>query len=284
LDLILNINKEKSISSFDVVRFLRRKFGEKRIGFKGTLDPFAEGVLPIFTGSFTKIIPYVDDSLKEYSFDIQLGIETDTLDVTGDVIKRMDYPNKIESDNLEEIVKVNFIDEYIQKIPEFSAVKIRGVPSYKLARKGEEIESRSKIVKIFGFTLLSADNGVISGSIKVSPGFYVRQFASDLGRVLGTCASLSNLRRERSGFFGIEDSVGMKNANEKMSLDIRDVLGKNMKIMNISDEIAKDLKNGRSISNDDTHEGLCLALNENQSRCFIVRSSSGMIKTERMIY
>ena len=284
MDLILNIDKEKSISSFDVIRFLRRKLGEKRIGFKGTLDPFAEGVLPIFTGSFTKIIPYVNDSLKEYSFDIQLGIETNTLDITGETINRMDYPNKIDREHLEETVKVNFMNGYVQKVPEFSAVKINGVPSYKLARKGEEIASRSKPVEVFGFTLLSAENGVISGKIEVSPGFYVRQFASDLGRAFGTCACLSKLKRERSGHFKIEDSIKMDEAGEKKSLDIKDLLGKNMKIMNINDETARDLKNGRSIPNDDLFEGLCLALTEDRSACFIVRNSSGFIKTERMIY
>jgi tRNA pseudouridine55 synthase len=283
VDLILNINKEKSISSFDVIRFLRRKTGERRMGFQGTLDVFAEGVLPVFTGSYTKIIPYIYSGVKDYLFEIQLGLKTDTLDITGNITEKKDFPKNLQKEELEILIRKNFTDGYIQRVPEYSAVKINGAVAYKLARKGISQDMPSKEVKIFDVKILSSDGGIITGKISVSSGFYVRQFANDLGESLKTYAIVTKLQRTKSGDFSIEESIKMDEADEKRAVNLKKLLEKRMKIIYMNEEMTKDLRNGKEIPNTSNIQGLCVAFDSDERDCIILSGEGEALKVKRII-
>lgn len=284
MNFILNINKEKSLSSFDVIRFLRRKFNERRMGFQGTLDVFAEGVLPVFAGSCTKIIPFLEKDCKEYSFRIVLGIMTDTLDMTGRIIKEEDFSRSISKEDVEKTINEHFINDYIQRVPAYSAVKIKGTPAYKLARRGESVETPSKKVFIHSFKIDSAENKEICGSLRVSPGFYVRQFACDLGEKLSTVGSLAELTRTESGVFKIEDSIRMEDAVTESFISVKEAFGGAMKTVYLEEKEMKDLKNGKAIECDDSFEGAVLALNKEESECIIAAASKNVMRVKRVIY
>ncbi|MDD3804504.1 MAG: tRNA pseudouridine(55) synthase TruB [bacterium] len=284
MNLILNIYKEKSLSSFDVIRFLRRKLHEKRIGFQGTLDVFAEGVLPVFTGEFTKIIPFIQDSEKEYRFKIVLGILTDTLDMTGKVLNTSKEKPNISKSDVEEAVKKNFMHDYLQRVPAYSAVKINGTPAYKLARRGEEVATPSKKVIIKSFEIESSNGNEIIGKIVVSPGFYVRQFANDLAKKLFTFGVLSELTRTRSGNFRIEDSIRMADADEFKSISVKNALKEKMETVYINEEQMKDLKNGRPADYCCGEKRIVLAMTEDDKECVVAETYENKIKAKRVIY
>lgn len=284
MNLILNIRKEKDLSSFDVVRFLRRKFNERRMGFLGTLDAFAEGVLPVFTGEYTKLIPFLEKNIKEYRFLIKLGFLTDTLDVTGKTLKECPVDRGIEKKIVEERVKKAFMQDYEQSVPAFSAAKIKGVPSYRLARKGVAVENRTKAVRIYSFEISRAGFESIEGSLTVSPGFYVRQFASDLGEALGTCATLAELTRTRNGLFKIEDSVRMEDAGERDSVSPQDVLKERAETLCFEKDFMAKLRNGREIDCECIKEGLVLAMEKEGDGIIMAKSTEGKIKAVRVIH
>ena len=141
---IININKTQGWTSFDVVRFIKRKFNEKKAGHLGTLDPMATGVLPVFLGQATRLIPLFNDADKTYRAVCKLGESTDTFDAEGRVTERHNLGNL----NLEQVTKAvhTFLGPQKQQNPAFSASKIKGIPAYKLARQGLKVPAKTRSV------------------------------------------------------------------------------------------------------------------------------------------
>ncbi|MBQ7564809.1 MAG: tRNA pseudouridine(55) synthase TruB [Lachnospiraceae bacterium] len=207
MDGVLNIYKEQGFTSHDVVAKLRRILGQKRIGHTGTLDPMAEGVLPVCIGSATRLCDTFTDATKEYEAVLLLGEETDTQDVTGTVVRRA------EKDALaalsEESVKScmeSFIGEYDQLPPMYSAVKVGGKKLYELARAGKEVDRKSRRVRILELRILSMELPRVSFLVSCSKGTYIRTLCSDIGERLLVGGTLESLIRTRSGNFVREEA------------------------------------------------------------------------------
>lgn len=195
----LIIDKPAGITSHDVVAIVRRMLKQKKVGHTGTLDPFATGVLPVALGEATKIIPYLDESVKEYRATMRLGISTDSQDLTGKIVQQKDEGNITEAQVLESFAAVT--GSIPQVPPMFSAVKQGGVPLYKLARLGEEVERTPRQIIIHTLSMNHFQLPFVTFTVRCSRGTYVRTLAHDLGESLGCGAHLVELRRTRSGSF-----------------------------------------------------------------------------------
>lgn len=205
---IIVVNKEKNMTSHDCVNIIRRALKIKRVGHTGTLDPMATGVLPICVGKATKIADYISLGDKEYVAEFQLGIETDTLDITGEI--------KATSDKIcteEEIKEAinSFLGIIYQVPPMYSAKKIQGKKLYELAREGIEISRDPVRIEIKEIEILSIDieNKLISMRVLCSKGTYIRSLIDDIGKKLGTYAVMTSLERTKSGMFDIENEKVM---------------------------------------------------------------------------
>jgi len=199
------VDKPSGWTSHDVVDAARRWLGTRRVGHLGTLDPLATGVLPLAVRNATKLVPYVQSSEKRYAGSFRLGVETDTLDAEGRVLRTHEGALPDEAALREALVA--FVGEIDQVPPMYSAVKKDGVPLHKLAREGVEVEREPKRVRVDRFELLKYDPPMAQIEVDCSGGTYVRVLAADVGARLGCGAHLADLRRTRSGPFDLEQAL-----------------------------------------------------------------------------
>lgn len=210
---VLNIFKNKGMTSFDVVSRVRKIAKEKKVGHTGTLDPEAEGVLPVCIGKGTKIIDYIMDSEKGYSVKFKLGIKTTTYDLEGEIIEERDTSFLKE----EEVKKVinSFKGEYLQVPPMFSALKKNGVRLYELARKGIEVEREGRNITIYNIENINIQLPYVSMDVTCSKGTYIRSLCYDIGEKLNVFATMTDLKRFKTSFFCEEDSININDLNEE---------------------------------------------------------------------
>ncbi len=202
---ILIIDKPKGMTSFKAVEAVRRRLKVKKVGHTGTLDPMATGLLAICLGKATKISRFLTDTDKLYEGSITLGIETDTYDMEGDVVQKKKVPF-LTKEMLDEIAS-EFIGEQEQSPPAFSAAKHKGVPLYKLARKGIKVKKEPKKIEIFDFQILKYNPPTLFFRVHCSKGTYIRTLAHEFGIKVGCGAVLSSLRRLRSGLLSISEAI-----------------------------------------------------------------------------
>ncbi len=205
---VLNINKPAGMTSFDVVREIRRHFRIKKVGHAGTLDPFATGVLLILTGKATKQFSKIMGMEKEYVAEIEFGAETDTLDIDGTVVFKDENLPEITREELEGVLR-QFEGEIEQIPPVYSAIKYKGRRLYKYARAGVQIKPEPRLVQIKKIRLLDFDWPVIKLNVTCSKGTYIRALARDIGKAVGTRAYLRSLVRTRVGDYRLEDSIAL---------------------------------------------------------------------------
>lgn len=240
----LNIYKPVGMTSHDVVSVLRRVTKIKQIGHTGTLDPFAEGVLPICIGKATRLIEYLQDD-KEYLATVQFGAATNTFDLDGEKVFTSD--KKVSRDDIKEGLK-SFEGEISQLPPIFSAIKVNGKKLYEYARKGEEVEIQPRKVVIENIELKNFDEELQQAQIllKCSKGTYIRSIANDLGKNLGCGGYLIKLIRTQAGKFRVENSVQLD------GIDVESNLINPLDILNLpkiavdKDDLAR-IKNGMPI-------------------------------------
>jgi tRNA pseudouridine55 synthase len=201
----LNIYKPQGKTSHDVVAILRRITKIKQIGHTGTLDPFAEGVLPICIGKATRLIEYLDDD-KAYIGTVQFGKSTTTYDTEGDVVNVSD--KKVTLQEIQEVLP-KFQGEIQQLPPIYSAIKVNGKKLYEYARKGEEVKIEPRGVNIYKLEIVNFDeeNQIVDLHIECSKGTYIRSIANDLGEALGCYGHLIKLVRIRAGKFVVEEAI-----------------------------------------------------------------------------
>jgi tRNA pseudouridine55 synthase len=197
LEGIIVIDKPIGITSFDVIRVLRRNLKERRIGHTGTLDPLATGILVICVGKATKLAQDIEGYEKEYVADLELGFKTDTYDIEGKVLAKVEEFN-ISYENFEETLET-FKGDIKQIPPMYSAIKVDGKKLYELAREGVEIERKARDVSIKNLETISFDGVKAKIDCTVSKGTYIRSLIYDLGEKLGTFATMTGLRRTRVG-------------------------------------------------------------------------------------
>lgn len=202
---IINIYKEKGFTSHDVVAKVRGILRERKIGHTGTLDPDAEGVLPICIGKATKVVPYLTDADKCYEAVVRLGAYTTTEDASGEIIESFEV--NVTKEQVLQVIK-SFEGIYTQTPPMYSAIKVNGVRLYELARKGIVIERPSREVNIMKCELIEwIDETSFKIRVDCSKGTYIRTLCTDIGRKLGCGAYMESLLRTRVGSFYLKESI-----------------------------------------------------------------------------
>jgi tRNA pseudouridine55 synthase len=208
MDGILNINKATGMTSHDVVASIRRLLKQKRVGHTGTLDPAASGVLPICIGQGTRVAEYLSESGKAYQAEIVFGVETDTYDSEGVVVRSASVADLTRA-QIEQALQ-HFIGQQMQVPPRYSAVKLQGKPAYKLARGGENIFLEPRPITIYRLEVIDWLLPRLILAIECSKGTYIRSLAHDAGEQLGCGAHLAALVRTRSGPFSLTDSITLE--------------------------------------------------------------------------
>ena len=204
---MLLVDKEAGESSFGCVRKVRRILGVRKAGHAGTLDPFATGLLVVLLGQGTKLSPFLMTGRKRYRATLRLGSETDTLDLTGKVVRERPV-GSLHPEEIREKAGA-FLGVLDQVPPSFSAVKHEGRRAYDLARRGIRVELKERKITIYQLDVLSVDLPDVTLDVECSGGTYVRSLAADLGEALGTGAHLRALRRLASGSFSLEQAVSV---------------------------------------------------------------------------
>lgn len=204
---VLLVDKDPGFTSHNAVALCRRILGTKKVGHCGTLDPMATGMLIVVIGKATKLQDRFMCDNKVYTATLKLGVETNSQDADGQVVAVK------PTDNItEEAIRAafaHFSGEFDQVPPMFSAVKINGVPCYKMARKGQEVERKARHVRVLDYSITRIDLAAaeVDFTVHCSKGFYVRTYAHDIGQYLGCGAHLTALRRTRSGSFDISQAI-----------------------------------------------------------------------------
>ena len=246
MDNIIVVNKDKDYTSRDVVNVIGKIFNTKKVGHTGTLDPLAIGVLIVCMNKALKVVDLITASDKEYIAKVVLGIDTDTLDITGNII------NECRTNVTVDMVKSalnSFIGKSIQEVPKYSAVKVNGKKLYEYARNGIDVELPKREIQIFDIELIS-DIDIVDGHqefsfrVKVSKGTYIRSLIRDIGVKLGCFAFMKELTRTKQGKFSIDESYTLndiKNGNYKL-LNIKDVI--DIEKVVVSDNMLFKIKNG----------------------------------------
>jgi tRNA pseudouridine55 synthase len=247
MDGIVIVDKPKGISSQEAVDRVKKILKIKRAGHTGTLDPFATGVLPVCLGKATKIIPFLNEELKEYEAVLRLGITTDTMDLTGRVLCEKEVGH-IEEERVKEVFS-ELTGVIAQTPPMFSALKKDGVRLYKLAREGKSVERPARKVIIYELKLLELNPPFIRFFVRCSRGTYVRVLGYDIGMKLGCGGHLVELRRIRSGQFSIEDSVSIEDIKRGIFklIDMNQALSHLKEVKLKSKEMATLIRQGRQI-------------------------------------
>ena len=208
---LLVIDKPGGMTSHDVVGLVRRRLGERRVGHAGTLDPDATGVLLVGVGSVTRLMRFMTEQPKQYTCDVVFGVETSTLDDSGEVTATHEMSVSLEA--AQQVAEDHLTGEIMQVPPMVSAIRIAGRRLHELAREGIEVERQARPVTIYALGLESTDDPmVLRLTATCSSGTYVRTLAADLGRLLGGGAHLKNLRRNAIGVFGEQEARSIDDA------------------------------------------------------------------------
>ncbi|MGA2517236.1 MAG: tRNA pseudouridine(55) synthase TruB [Thermodesulfobacteriota bacterium] len=217
IDGLLIVDKPDGITSLDVVREIKHRFGVERAGHIGTLDPFATGVLPVAMNEGTKLVPFLEGGPKDYQVTLRLGEETATDDWTGQVVMRQEWEGLVPG----EITALihTFRGKILQTPPMFSAVKMQGKPLYRLARKGIEVERKEREVEIYRIQMEEVDLPLVRFNVSCSKGTYIRALGRDIGRKLGCGAHVLRLRRVRSGPFTLEQAISWERLTNLSTAD-----------------------------------------------------------------
>lgn len=209
---IININKPAGITSFDVIRKIKKIAETKKAGHTGTLDPEASGVLPVCIGGATKFADYIMKSDKAYKTTLRLGMSTDTYDKTGRILKTSDVC--VNEDEITAAIK-SFKGKIEQVPPMYSALKIKGERLYSLARKGIEIEREAREVTVFDISIQEINIPYVVFIVKCSKGTYIRSLCNDIGEKLGCGGTMWELERIKSGNFLIENAIALNDLNKE---------------------------------------------------------------------
>ena len=253
---IINVYKEKGYTSHDVVAKLRGIAGQKKIGHTGTLDPDAEGVLPVCLGKATKVCELLTDKDKTYRAVLFLGQTTDTQDASGTVLETSDVSNLNESQVTEAVQ--SFVGEYAQIPPMYSALKVGGKKLYELAREGKTVERKARNVMIHSIKILRVDLPRVEMEVSCSKGTYIRTLCHDIGEKLGVGGCMESLLRVQVGRFVLADSLRLseiqkakEDGNLEKILQPIDSVFEQYRAVRIRPDQEKRLQNGNSFRKPD---------------------------------
>lgn len=243
---IINVYKEKGYTSFDVVAKMRGIFGQKKIGHTGTLDPDAQGVLPVCLGKATKVCDLLTDKDKVYKATMLLGIQTDTLDISGKVCNKAMV--NVTEQQVRDVIST-FIGTIEQVPPMYSALKVNGKKLYELAREGKTIERKARKVSIYDITIDEIRLPEVVMTVSCSKGTYIRSLCDDIGTKLGCYGCMKELLRTKVACFDIEDAYKIseiEKLKESIVLPV-DMLFENIPAVNTVLMAQKLIENGNRI-------------------------------------
>lgn len=212
MDGVIVIRKEKGFTSHDVVAKLRGILHMKKIGHTGTLDPDAEGVLPVALGKATRLVDMITDKEKTYEAVMRLGVVTDTQDMSGTVLSQTTERSVTE----EELCTVvsSFVGDYMQVPPMYSALKVNGKKLYELAREGKTVERKPRPVHFYEIEILDISFPLVRFRVTCSKGTYIRTLCHDIGEKLGCGAAMESLLRTKVGRFTLDDAITLAQTEE----------------------------------------------------------------------
>lgn len=260
MDGIVLINKEEGLTSRDVVNKIVKKLNLKKVGHAGTLDPIAKGLLVIGIGKGTKILDLLTMNTKEYIATSKIGIETDTLDISGNILnKTNDFSLKRE-----ELINTlnSFIGSYYQEVPKYSAVKINGKKLYEYARNDLNVDLPKRLITIYKMELLEFNKNEFTFKVLASKGTYIRSLIRDIGIKLNLPMTMKELIRTKSGKFNLSDSYEI--SDDFKIIPIFEAL--DYPVIKITDEnLLKKIKNGNKIKLDCSYDTITLIDNLNNT-------------------
>ena len=275
---VLLVNKPKGLTSRDVVNRVEKVFDTKKVGHNGTLDPMAEGLLVITINKATKINELLTSNDKEYIASVKVGIETDTLDLEGKVIK--EDSKKISKDMLDDLFK-EFRKEYLQEVPVYSAIKVKGKKLYEYARDDKEVELPKRKVIIKELELLDYKEDYFKFRCVVSKGTYIRSLIRDMGEFLDRLFTMSSLIRTRQGKFMLNDAIELDDINVNSNLlSINNAL--DIEVQEIDDRDYKKVVNGAIINNSYNIKDKVLFLKDNKALA-IYQNFNNKLKCYKML-
>ena len=281
MDGIINVYKPVGMTSHDVVNKIRRIAGTKKVGHTGTLDPDAEGVLPICINRGTKVADMLTVSDKRYTAEFKLGIITDTLDIGGTVLEERSV--NVTKQQIIDTIK-SFVGVIEQVPPMYSAIKVGGRKLCDLARKGIEVERKSRTVEIYEINILDVKEESFTIDVKCSKGTYIRTLGSDIGEMLGCGAVMTKLIRTQSSIFKAEDAVKLENLTPEnycnyvsLAVDLFDA-----EKITVDEGVLSKVLNGNAIPYNGV-EGNYYKLYDNNDRLLCLsKMEDGMLKVEIM--
>ena len=278
---VIVVNKEKGYTSRDVVNIVGKYFNTKKVGHTGTLDPMATGVLVICMGNCLKLVEMMMNHDKKYFAKIKLGIETDTLDITGNVLKEMSVPS-INKEDIESVLS-SFIGKIKQEVPKYSAIKVDGRKLYEYARNGEDVVLPVKDIEIYDIKMISdIVNNSFWISCHVSKGTYIRSLVRDIGYKLGTVATMEELDRVSLDKFDILDSYTLddiKKGKYKI-LDIKDVV--DLPRVVVDSEMEKRIRNGQVLKKFFDDDRVLILNNDDEVIAIYEKKDDVYVKPYRM--
>ena len=254
---ILIIDKERDMTSRDVVNIACKKLGTKKIGHTGTLDPIATGVLVLGVNEGTKIIDLLTSNDKLYQAEVEIGVLTDTLDITGEVIEKKDVV--VTKEELGEAL-TSFKGKYMQEVPKYSAVRVNGKRLYDYARNDMEVKLPKREVEIKDISLIDFKDNKFTFKVHVSKGTYIRSLIRDIGDKLNIPMTMTNLRRIKQGIFDISDAIKIDDISNEKLISIKDALSNYSKI-EVDEITEKKVKNGCKLNQ--KIDDITLVLNKN---------------------
>jgi tRNA pseudouridine synthase B len=273
------VNKKKSMTSRDVVNSLIKILNTKKIGHTGTLDPFAEGLLLVAVNKGLKVVKLLNYKDKEYVAKVRLGIKTDTLDITGNILE--ERKEDLNKEELEEVLQ-NFIGDYSYEVPIYSAIKINGKKLYEYAREGKKVEIPIKDSYIYDIKLINIEENSFTFSVKVSNGTYIRALVRDISKKLNKIMTLEELTRTKIDSLLLKDAYTLediKNNNFKL-LKINDLL--NYKEVELSGYLEAKVLNGNKIKLKEKEDNI-LFIKETEEIAIYTREECDIFKVLAMI-
>ena len=240
---IIITDKPKGYTSRDIVNIIGKKLNTKKVGHTGTLDPIATGVLVICIGKSLKLTELLTSSYKEYIATMRLGIETDTLDITGKIINEKEVPNITKKDIINVLNK--FKGKIKQQVPIYSAVKVNGKKLYEYARKGIKVDLPIRDVEIKDIELININNNEITVKCLVSKGTYIRSLIRDIGHSLNNYATMTDLRRTKQGSFSIDSAYTLNDIENDNYHILNPIDVINLPKIIADDKLSFKVKNGQ---------------------------------------
>ena len=278
LEGIFLIDKEAGMTSRKVDNILGKRYGTHAVGHLGTLDPFATGLLVVAINKGTKLLTYLNDGDKTYEATLLLGEKTSTGDLEGEVIEKKDVPN-ISKEKLDEVLR-SFLGNSQQIPPKFSAIKVNGVPLYKSARQGKEVEVKPRDITIYSLEG-TLDGNAIHLKAKVSKGTYIRTLGEDIAKKLGTVGHLTALRRTSIGDLSVNEAKKIDDLKDEDITSGITLIG--LPHLELNDEEEWKAKNGQALSFD-VKEDKVLLIKSNSLIAVYKRKNENTFVPERGLF